>query len=222
MNLDDINQANNVAALSMQGKLRHYFDRQGPADPAPLVHMREDQAHGKDKLIAYREAAVLVPVHINPLGSSIVLTLRTAHLSSHAGQVSFPGGTKEDSDRSPIDTALRESEEEIGLTAGDVEILGKLGSFFMPSGYRITPVVGIIRNTNQLQACPHEVAQIIHLPLHIALNPDSYESVAFTRDGITHQVWELYTEEHRVWGATASILRHLAEEMSLINLTLEK
>jgi 8-oxo-dGTP pyrophosphatase MutT (NUDIX family) len=217
MNLNDIKPIDDSAALSIEDKLRHYFDRQGPIEPAPLAHMREDQTHNNDRIIAYREAAVLVPVHINPRSSSIVLTLRTAHLSSHAGQVSFPGGTKEESDRNPIETALRESEEEIGLAAGDVEILGKLGSFSMPSGYRITPVVGIIRKANHLRACPHEVAKIIHLPLNIALDPGSYQSVAFSRDGITQQVWELYTDGHRVWGATASILRHLAEELSLLN-----
>ena len=97
---------------------------------------------------SFRQAAVLIPVtKANDVGeSSIVLTVRSSNLKSHAGQVSSPGGTSEEQDRDLTATALRESYEEIGLRPEGVEILGQLGELVMPSGYRVTPVVGIIEN----------------------------------------------------------------------------
>lgn len=195
----------------MTHMLRRYFERTALGPIAPITHTRAVQNSDTSH---YREAAVLIPVHLSGKDSSILLTLRTAHLRSHAGQISFPGGTKELCDTSAIDTALRESEEEIGLAHHEVEVLGRLGSFSMPSGYTVTPVVGLVPNIAQLRACPNEVEKIIHLPLDTALDTKNYKSVPFTRDGITHQVWELYIGSHRVWGATASILYHLASELS--------
>ena len=127
-------------------------------------------------LKSFRQAAVLIPVtKTNDVGeSSIVLTVRSSNLKSHAGQVSLPGGTSEEQDRDLTATALRESYEEIGLRPEGVEILGQLGELVMPSGYRVTPVVGIIENDLDYVTNPAEVESIFLAPLNLVLDTEAY------------------------------------------------
>jgi 8-oxo-dGTP pyrophosphatase MutT (NUDIX family) len=158
-----------------------------------------------------RRAAVLVPLVARPAGVTVLLTRRTDHLSSHAGQISFPGGRAEDIDSSPIETALRETEEEIGLHRRHIEIIGVLPDYATISAYRVTPVVALVEPPFALQPDPGEVAEAFEVPL------------AFLMDGLNHQrrVMELpqgagsrafYTmpyEQYFIWGATAAMLRNL-------------
>lgn len=158
-----------------------------------------------------RRAAVLVPLVERPAGVTVLLTRRTDHLASHAGQISFPGGGAEELDSSPIETALRETEEEIGLQRRHIEIIGVLPDYATVSAYRVTPVVALVQPPFDLAPDPGEVAEAFEVPL------------AFLMDGLNHQrrVIELpqgagqrafYTmpyEQYFIWGATAAMLRNL-------------
>ena len=132
-------------------------------------------------------------------------------MKSHAGQVSFPGGTSEEQDRDLTATALRESYEEIGLRAEEVEVLGQLGELVMPSGYRVTPVVGIIENDLDYAANPAEVESIFLAPLSLVLDTQAYKRSIVTYRDIERTVLELQFGHYRIWGATAAILYHLAK-----------
>ena len=160
----------------------------------------------------FRSAAVLVPVtRINADAEShIVLTVRSANLNSHAGQISLPGGTTEEQDADEEATALRESHEEIGLHPQHVEVIGRIGEMAMPSGYRVTPVVGIIENDLEFVPSPVEVADIFHAPLDLVLDPDAYQHAYVDYKNEKRSVLELHYEDYRIWGATAAILHHLA------------
>ena len=107
-------------------------------------------------------------------------------------------------------TALRESEEEIGLAPGDVEVIGRLGDMALPSGFQITPIVGLIEPDLEYVPCPIEVAEIFHAPISLLMNPDSYKFTSMTYDNQSRKVLELHFELFRIWGATAAILYHLA------------
>lgn len=193
-------------------KLQRYFAQQ-PIPRKAILH--PDQhinrlIHSAELPSAnFRNAAVLIPIH----QGSIILTLRTEHLSSHPGQVSFPGGTTDASDASAIATALRESEEEIGLRAESVQIIGQLGNLLMPSGYCVTPVVGILATGTRLTPSPREVAHIFSVPVSIALNCASYQRARVMVQDTEREVLEFHHEGYRIWGATATILYHLALEL---------
>ena len=167
----------------------------------------------------FRKASVLIPV-IKPSSvssSQIVLTVRSNDLSSHAGQVSLPGGTREIHDVDDIETALRESEEEIGLSPESVEIIGQLGDIQLPSGFQVTPVIGLIEPEPQLTPCPIEVSEIFMVPTVLLLNPESYSFSIMEYQGKPRRILELHFEGYRIWGATAVILHHLASQLDLKN-----
>ena len=115
-----------------------------------------------------RPAAVLVPIVLREPEPTVLLTRRTDHLHHHPGQVSFPGGRVEDQDASPIDTALRETEEEISLRRTHVELLGCLPQYQTGTGFDITPVVGLVTPPFDLQLDPFEVAEVFEVPLSAA------------------------------------------------------
>ena len=124
----------------------------GTADPAEAAALREATRGDHDlnpgmtpPSTALRPAAVLVPLVDRPEGMSVLLTQRTAHLTAHAGQISFPGGRIEESDADPTDAALRETEEEVGLTRDHVTVIGRLDTYVTGTGFEITPVVGIVK-----------------------------------------------------------------------------
>jgi 8-oxo-dGTP pyrophosphatase MutT (NUDIX family) len=160
-----------------------------------------------------RKASVLIPItrHGSGNNSEIVLTVRSENLKSHAGQVSLPGGSEDDMDVDVVATALRESEEEIGLARDKVEVIGRLGDMALPSGFQITPIVGLIEPGLQFKPCPIEVAEIFHVPLSLLLDRNAYTSSTMTYDKQSRKVLELQFERFRIWGATAAILYHLAQ-----------
>ena len=131
----------------------------------------------------------------------------------HPGQISLPGGSEEPNDLDVVATALRECEEEIGLVRSNVEVIGRLGDMALPSGFQVTPIVGIIEPDLKFVPCPIEVAEIFHAPLSLLLNPDSYNSTSMTYDNQKRKILELQFERFRIWGATAAILFHLAQEV---------
>ncbi|MBA3034330.1 MAG: CoA pyrophosphatase [Gammaproteobacteria bacterium] len=151
-------------------------------------------------------AAVLIPIVNRPSGLTVLLTQRTAHLRDHAGQVCFPGGCCEPVDVSAVATALRESHEEVGIAPDQVEILANLPDYFTSTGYRITPVVGLVTPPLNLHLDDFEVAEVFEPPLEFLLDPASYHQHALERDGTIHQYWAVPWQGRFIWGATAGML----------------
>lgn len=162
-------------------------------------------------------AAVLVPFLRGP-EPGVLLTRRTAHLNKHAGQVSFPGGRIDPGDTGAEFAALREAREEIDLDPADVEIAGRLGDYVTGTGYRITPVLGLLPAGRGLDGLglrpsPDEVDAVFALPLSVLLDPAAPRRERAQTGGRWREFWVWPHPEHYIWGATAAILVHLAERL---------
>ncbi len=162
-------------------------------------------------------AAVLVPF-VMGAAPGVLLTKRTAHLNKHAGQVSFPGGRMDPGDADATAAALREAQEEIGLHPSRVEIAGRLSDYVTGTGYRITPVIGLLSlgvglDGLGLQASPDEVEIIFELPLAVILDPAAPVQKRRAWRGRERTYWEWPHPEHHIWGATAAILVQLARRL---------
>ena len=195
--------------------LRH-FSTPVPLAARPTEHADPRIHHDILSPSSLRAAAVLIAVSrpSNAQASRVVLTLRSEKLKSHAGQVSLPGGTCDEEDADVIDTALREAEEEVGLARAAVEVIGQMGEISLPSGFRITPVIGLIDAGLTLTPCPDEVADIFHPPLDLLLDPRAYSRSVTHYRGADRTIFELPYEGFRIWGATAAILYSLAKQVS--------
>jgi 8-oxo-dGTP pyrophosphatase MutT (NUDIX family) len=191
----------------------------GTDDRAPRPVMNLDLPLGADRWLAnfmkgLRPAAVLAPVLRRGDDYSVVLTRRAEHLSSHKGQISFPGGRRDDTDVSAAANALREAQEEVGLDPGRVEVLGYLDDYPVISRYLVTPVVGLVDGDFTPRPDPSEVAEVFELPLEIALDPGAYERKTLTREGLLVPFYEINWRGYRVWGATAGMLWNLCERVN--------
>ncbi len=175
--------------------------------PGSLRHLEELPALPVETRIV--PSAVLVAFIDRPEGLTVLLTKRTDHLAVHAGQISFPGGRLAAADQSPLDTALRESEEEIGLGRDRVRVLSRLDNYLVGTGYRITPILGLVPPPLELAPDPYEVADIFELPLDFALEPENYRRDSRMVNGVERRFNVLAFEGHYIWGATASILVNL-------------
>ena len=157
-------------------------------------------------------AAVLVPFVVQE-HPTIVLTKRNERLRRHAGQISFPGGRIDATDANATEAALREAEEEIGLPPTQVQVLGALGDFLTGTGFRITPVIGLIPPGLPLKPAPYEVDALFEFPLETLLDPRAPQRERQERNGIVRDVWVWPHPDHYIWGATAAIMVHLAERL---------
>ncbi len=156
-------------------------------------------------------SAVLIPVITRPSGLTVLLTQRTAHLRDHAGQVSFPGGRCEPGDVSPVATALRESDEEVGIRPGQVEVLGRLPDYFTSTGFRVTPVVGAVTPPLNLRLDDFEVADVFEPPLAFFLDAANYRREAIDYQGARREYWAVPWQGRFIWGATAGMLACLRD-----------
>jgi 8-oxo-dGTP pyrophosphatase MutT (NUDIX family) len=154
-------------------------------------------------------AAVLVPVVNQPAGPTLLFTERTAHLADHAGQISFPGGRVHEEDADRIATALREAWEETGLPAERVQIIGRLPEYDIPTGFRVTPVVGWIDPPIELSPDPLEVADVFEVPLRFFLDPANHQRHAREVRGMLRHYYAMPYGERFIWGATAGMLHIL-------------
>ena len=151
-------------------------------------------------------AAVLVGI-IEDDAPRVLLTRRAEHLSSHAGQISFPGGHWEAEDDDLIQTALREASEEVGLAPNLVEISGVLTAHRTGKSQPIVPIVGFLPKDAVFTACPDEVAEIFSVPLSFLMQAENYKQRSWTQDGQTWQYHVITWQGREIWGATANILR---------------
>ena len=156
-------------------------------------------------------AAVLIGVVGYATGPRVILTLRTEHLKTHAGQVSFPGGRVEPIDAGAEATALREAQEEIGLRPERVEVLGRLSPYDTITGFRVDPVVGWIEPPVVYSPDPVEVAEVFEVPLKIVLDLRNYRRESHLRSDVRRTFYVLTYDGHRIWGATAGMLVSLAQ-----------
>ncbi len=156
-------------------------------------------------------ASVLVPIIVHPDHMSLLLTQRTAHLHDHAGQISFPGGRVDPEDQDAIATALRETEEEIGLSRERIEVIGSLPLYLTGTGFQVTPVVALIHPPFDLQPDSFEVAEIFEVPLSYLMHGANHErrSAEFPNRPGRRSFYAMPYEEYFIWGATAGMLRNL-------------
>ncbi len=154
-------------------------------------------------------AAVLIPVIAQAQGLTVLFTQRTQHLKSHSGQVSFPGGRAEPGDASAEFTALREAQEEIGLALARVEILGRLPEYHTRTGFRVTPVIGLIQPPLELTPDPREVESVFEVPLSFLLDPANRQRRTRELQGRSVGFYVFEYQGHMIWGATAGMLVNL-------------
>jgi 8-oxo-dGTP pyrophosphatase MutT (NUDIX family) len=196
----------------------HQFIRDslaGSSMPADLVKSAKDRIE-PNLLAAWfkmplRPAAVLVPLTQREVGMQMLLTERTHTVRDHPGQVAFPGGMAEKEDKDLLATALRESEEEIGLLPSQVEVVGYLPSQAVISGYAVLPVVGFYDGDFQASIDPGEVASVFEVPLDFLRDASNLIRVDRDKNGVTLPTYEYDYDGHRIWGATALMIRMLVD-----------
>ncbi len=174
----------------------------------PFGLITGDQGHRR---LAHQRtrAAVLVGV-VGRSEPTVILTQRTAHLRDHAGQISFPGGRMEADDPDPAATALRESQEEIGLTAASCRILGELNPYDTITGYRVFPIVAWVEPPVSFDPDPFEVEEVFEVPLTFIVDPANHRRDSYRRGEVERRYWVLPYDDRYIWGATAAMLVNLA------------
>lgn len=187
---------------------------------APRPLSRLEMPFDLDRLIpakvmaSLRPAAVLAPVLRRGDSLSLLLTVRASTLRAHGGQISFPGGRRDDTDEGVVHTALREAEEEIGLPPERVDVLGYLDDYPTLSRFLVTPVVGLVEGDVRWRTDAAEVAEVFEVPLSHALDPGNFERRSLMREGLQLPFYELHWRNYRIWGATAGMLWDLAQKVS--------
>lgn len=162
----------------------------------------------------FKPAAVLIPLVERPEGLAVLLTERTRHLAHHAGQVSFPGGRMEEGDGSPEETALRETEEEIGLSRECVEPVGRLDLYITRTAFEVTPVVAMVHPPFTLVIDDFEVAEAFEVPLAHFLDPANHHRHHRRYAGQDREFFAMPYDRHYIWGATAGMLMDLYQRLT--------
>ncbi len=184
-------------------------DRRSDFDLHPDLDIQELMLRNREPV----PAAVLIPLVDRPEGMTVLLTKRTDHLHDHAGQVSFPGGRTEDEDDGPVATAIRETQEEIGLDPSFIDVIGSLDVYLTVTGFRVTPVVGIVRPDFVLELDEFEVAEAFEVPLGFVFDPSNHERHNTIWKGEERHYYVLPYGSYHIWGATAGMLVNLYDRL---------
>ncbi len=167
--------------------------------------------YGTLEFPGFARAAVLVPLIPTADGLSFLLTQRTEHVETHKGQISFPGGVQDHPDETPVQTALRETHEELGIDPHHIEILGTLNEKPVPSKFIICPIVGYLQSLPPLSIHDAEVADIFTAPLSFFADDANARTEHREFHGRQFTVWHYQFQKYHVWGATAGIIRDLID-----------
>lgn len=207
-----------VKSELLEKQLRIALAHTNDTAPRPMISLelplRADKILTPALMASLRPASVLVPVIWRGTDLIVLLTRRADHLRSHKGQISFPGGRRDEGDVSAAANALREAQEEVGLPPSSVEVIGYLDDYPTITRYMVTPVVGIVSGEPTLYAHEDEVAELIEVPLEFVLAPKSFERKSFLQSGIKVPFYELNFGSHRIWGATAGMLWNLCQKFN--------
>jgi 8-oxo-dGTP pyrophosphatase MutT (NUDIX family) len=202
-----------------RSRARLRFDVPPGLTDANIVPLSGDR--GTDRMLGIlalekpiRPAAVLIPVVDHP-EPTVLLTQRSAHLNDHAGQISFPGGKIDSTDATPLDAALREAWEEVGLTRDFIEPIGYLDLYGTSFGFRILPTVARVRPGFTLKINAAEVDDAFEVPLAFLMNPANHQIHSKEFRGMERSFYAMPFAERYIWGATAGILRVLYERIYL-------
>jgi 8-oxo-dGTP pyrophosphatase MutT (NUDIX family) len=196
---------NNLARITAQ-RVRALFSEINP-------HLVGDQRFQSRWSNERQEAAVLVPIINRAEGPTVLLTVRSSDMPSHAGQISFPGGKAHPEDVDRIATALREAHEEVNIPPSAVDVIGSLGVHEGGLGFSVTPVVGIVDPAAPIKACPREVAEIFEAPLLWLADLANHTLEDREHAGVSYRMFAAPYGRFHIWGLTAGILRSLAETL---------
>jgi len=183
------------------------------ARPAAAASIYGDD-RAQPEAAAVTAAAVLVPIIARPDGLTVLFTRRTAQLKAHSGQISFPGGRAEPGDPSAEHTALREAEEEIGLPPSRVEVLGQLAEYYTRTGFRVTPVIGLIQPPLEVLPDAREVDEVFEVPLAFLLDAANHRRESREIGGRMASYFVIEHQERIIWGATAGMLVNLYRQLA--------
>lgn len=174
-----------------------------------LEHDTEDDGDDVEVPSELTPAAVLVPLVLRDSGITVLLTQRTAHLHNHAGQISFPGGRVDPEDADHVAAALREAEEEVGLTSAQIEVVATLATYRTGTGFRIEPVVGLVTPPLNLKLDDFEVADVFEVPLEFLLDESNWRRESKEFNGRLRHFWAMPWRDRYIWGATAGMIVNL-------------
>lgn len=192
-----------AAALGREGRASE--ERRSDFDLNPGMARPDDLLH----------AAVLVPLVNHGDGVRVLLTQRTDHLHDHAGQISFPGGKIDPEDNDdPVAAALRETEEEVGIPRGKIEVIARLDDYETRTGFLVTPIVGFIEPPYTATPDDFEVAEVFEVPLEFLLDPANREKHSRVYEGKLRYFYVMPYENRYIWGATAGMLVNLADVLN--------
>ena len=180
-----------------------------------LRHEHDTEDDGDDLEVPSQltPAAVLVPLVLRDSGVTVLLTQRTAHLHNHAGQISFPGGRVDQGDTDHVAAALREAEEEVGLTSAQIEVVATLATYRTGTGFRIEPVVGLVTPPLNLKLDDFEVADVFEVPLEFLLDESNWRRESKEFNGRLRHFWAMPWRDRYIWGATAGMIVNLKHRL---------
>lgn len=188
--------------------VRSHLARREDADTDKGCHVLNPHFRAKEPLTP---AAVLVPLVERDEGTTVILTKRTEKLKDHPGQISFPGGRTDPGDDGPVCTALRETEEEIGVGSSQIEVLGRLDTYLTSTGFSVTPIVGRIETPFETVPDPFEVAEIFEVPLGFLLDPANHHREERWFGDLQWFAYAMPYAQYRIWGVTAGMIRNFYE-----------
>ena len=197
--------------MSLAARLREALEEGRRRSP---VLIAGDVLEEEARAIGVTPAAVLVPVVDRPR-PTLILTLRPETMRKHPGQISFPGGRVDPGDAGPVEAALREAEEEIGLPRERVEVIGTADRYRTVTGFEVTPVIGIVPPDLELRPHPGEVAALFEAPLDYLLDPARHAVRTVEWRGRERCYFEIDYEGRRIWGATAAMIVNLGRRLAL-------